>query len=129
MRMAKQDIPTQLDIPGATARQAAGFGAGSPGAMGAEWFSLAAGTDMAPLLQGLQDDACQAPHWGYVIQGRVVASYTDGSAEICVTGDVFHWPAGHSIRVEEDAELILFSPHHDHAVVIDHVREKLGASA
>ena len=127
MRMPKQDIPTRLDIPGATARQTDDFGASpNAGPMGAEWFSLAAGTDMAPLLEGLQDDACQAPHWGYVIEGRVIATYTDGGSDTCVGGDVFHWPAGHSIRVEEDAELILFSPQAAHAHVIDHVRTKLG---
>jgi hypothetical protein len=128
MRMPRTDIPTRIDIPGATARQTDDFG-DSPkdGAMGAEWFSLAAGVDMAPLLQGLEDDACQSPHWGYVIQGRVIASYTDGTDETCVTGDVFYWPAGHSIRVEEDAELILFSPQAAHAHVIDHVREKVSA--
>ena len=43
------------------------------GDFAAEYFSLGAGTDIAPLLQGLEDDACQAPDWGYVIHGAVVA--------------------------------------------------------
>jgi len=128
--MPRTDIPTRIDIPGATARQTDDFGdAPTAGAMGAEWFSLAAGVDMAPLLAGLEDDACQSPHWGYVIQGRVIASYTDGSTDTCVGGDVFYWPSGHTIRVEEDAELILFSPQAAHAHVIEHVKEKLGANA
>ena len=127
MRIAKQDIPTRIDVPGAVARQTDDFGdASKHGPLAAEWFSLGAGTDIAPLLQGLEDDACQAPHWGYIISGNLVVSYTDGAIDTCVTGDVFYWPAGHSVRVVEDAEVILFSPHLEHAAVMDHMRTKMG---
>ena len=94
--------------------------------MGAEYFSLAAGTDIAPLLVGLEDDLCQSPHWGYVIDGDVVSRYTDGASDRCRTGDVFFWPAGHSVRVEQDAEIILFSPQVEHGAVIDHLKVGMG---
>ena len=127
MRIAKQDIPTRIDVPGAVARQTDDFGdASKHGPLAAEWFSLGAGTDIAPLLQGLEDDACQAPHWGYVISGNLVVSYTDGASDTCVTGDVFYWPSGHSVRVVDDAEVILFSPHLEHAAVMDHMRVQMG---
>ena len=43
MRIARQDIPVILGIPGATARQAGGFGELSGGGdIAAEWFSLGA---------------------------------------------------------------------------------------
>lgn len=128
MRLAKQDIPTHIDVPGATARQTGEFGdASKNGPLAAEWFSLGAGTDIAPLLKGLDGDACQAPHWGYIEKGRVVVTYTDGTEDTCVTGDVFHWPAGHSVRVEQDAEVILFSPHLEHLAVMDHMKTVMGA--
>ena len=127
MRIAKTDIPVQIDVPGAVARQTDELGdASKHGPLAAEYFSLGAGTDIAPLLQGLDDDACQAPHWGYVIEGDLVVSYTDGSEDRCVTGDVFHWPAGHSVRVVEEAEVILFSPRMEHAAVMDHMRVQMG---
>lgn len=127
MRIAKHDIPRKLDVPGATARQLGAFGEPSThGALAAEYLSLAAGTDIAPLLEGLEDDACQSPHWGYVISGCAVATFTDGSTETCSTGDMFHWPPGHSVRVVDDAELVLFSPEAEHAAVFEHMREKLG---
>jgi len=127
MRIAKQNIPTRIDVPGAVARQTDDFGdASKHGPLAAEWFSLGAGTDIAPLLQGLEDDACQAPHWGYVISGNLVVSYTDGASDTCVTGDVFYWPSGHSVRVVDDAEVILFSPHLEHAAVMDHMRVQMG---
>ena len=52
-------------------------------------------------------------------------SYTDGSEETVRSGDVFYWPPGHSVRVGEDAELILFSPQHEHTPVMDHINRKL----
>lgn len=122
MRITKTDIPIKIDIPGAIARQAINFGEASDyGALAAEYFSLGAGTDIAPLLKGLDDDACQAPHWGYMISGAVVISYTNGREETCVENDLFYWPPGHSVRVEQDAEVILFSPQVEHAEVIQHM--------
>jgi hypothetical protein len=129
MHMAKNEIPVKIDVPGATARQAVGFGDPSGfGPLGGEYLSLGAGTDIAPLLEGLEDDACQAPHWGYMLSGQVVVSYTDGTHETCSGHDLFHWPAGHSVRVVEDAEVILFSPQVQHADVMDHMLEQMAAA-
>ena len=124
MHIDKHEITVKIDVPGATARQLPDFGTAS-GAMGAEYFTMAQGTDLAPLLEGLDHDACHGPHWGYMIAGDVVVSYTDGTTETCSTGQLFHWPAGHSVRVEQDAEIILFSPQVEHTAVMDHILAKL----
>ncbi len=129
MRIAKQDIPVKIDAPGAIARQTTGdFGdAKGFGSMSGEFFSMAKGTDISPLLQGLQDDLCQAPHWGYLLQGEVIVKYTDGQEENVRAGDLFYWPPGHTVRVDEDAELILFSPHKEHNHVINHMKQKMAS--
>lgn len=124
MRVPKIAIPVKIDVPGATARQLPDFGVAS-GTIGAEWFSMAAGTDLAPLLEGLDGDMCHGPHWGYLADGEVVVSYRDGTSERCRSGDLFYWPPGHSVRVEEDAELIMFSPQDEHTEVMDHILAKL----
>ena len=124
MHIDKHEIPVKIAVPGATARQLPDFGTAS-GTLGAEYFTMAQGTDLAPLLEGLDHDACHGPHWGYMITGEVVVSYTDGTTETCSTGQLFHWPAGHSVRVEEDAEIILFSPQVEHTAVMDHILAKL----
>jgi hypothetical protein len=122
MRISKDQIPAKIDIPGAVARVTPNFGdATGFGAMGGEYFSLGAGTDIAPLLKGLEGDACQAPHWGYMICGEVVVTYTDGKVDVCRDSDLFYWPPGHSVRVVRDAEVILFSPQHQHGQVMDHM--------
>lgn len=126
MRITREDIPRRIDVPGAVARQVDDFGDASGfSGLGAEYFSLGAGTDIAPLLEGLDHDACNAPHWGYMVSGTVVVSYTDGTEETCTAEDLFHWPPGHSVRVVEDAEVVLFSPQEEHGAVMDHMLAKM----
>lgn len=127
MRITKNDVPTKIDVPGAKARQITGFGDASVyGPMAGEYFSLAAGTDIAPLLKGLDDDSCQAPHWGFMISGEVVVSFTSGDEETVTGDDLFYWPPGHSVRVVADAEVILFSPQAEHVAVMDHMLAQMG---
>ena len=126
MRIAKEEVPVKVNAPGAIARQKTNFGdVTGYGAIGGEYFSMAAGTDIAPLLKGLEDDACQSPHWGYLIEGELVVSYTDGTEETVRGGDLFYWPPGHSVRIAIDAEIILFSPQHEHGVVMDHINSQI----
>ncbi len=126
MRIAKQDVPVKIDVPGATARQLTNFGdASGYGKISGEYFSLAAGTDIAGLLEGLEGDLCQCPHWGYIIEGKIIASFADGKQEIATTSDLFYWPPGHSVRAEQDTEMVLFSPQHEHSQVIEHINSKL----
>jgi hypothetical protein len=127
MLIAKQDIPAKINVPGAIARQQTGFGdASGYGTMGAEYFSLGAGTDIKPLLQGLDGDLCQAPHWGYMISGELTVGFADGTSEHPKSGDLFYWPPGHTVKVDSDAEVILFSPQHEHGKVMDHMLAKMG---
>ena len=126
MRIAKDDVPVKVNVPGAVARQQTNFGdATGYSQIGGEYFSMAAGTDIAPLLKGLENDACQSPHWGYLIEGEVIVSYTDGTEETVLGGDLFYWPPGHSVRIAQDAEIILFSPQHEHGAVIDHINAQV----
>jgi hypothetical protein len=122
MKIAKEKVPAVIDVPGAVARQIRDFGdATGLGRMGGEWFSLGAGTDIQPLLKGLKDDSCQAPHWGYMLSGELVVTYTDGKVERCKGSDLFYWPPGHSVRVVKDSEVILFSPQQEHTLVMNHM--------
>ncbi len=126
MRIAKNDVPVRINAPGAIARQKTDFGdAAGYGKISGEYFSLGAGADIAPLLKGLEGDLCQSPHWGYVIQGQLTVTYADASMEVISAGDLFYWPPGHTVKVGEDAEVILFSPQHEHSLVIDHMLAKM----
>lgn len=127
MRVSKKDIPIKIEHPGAVARQQTGFGdASGYGTFGGEHFTMAEGTDLAPLLRGLENDLCQSPHWGYLIDGRLTVTYQDGRSEDTDAGDLFYWPPGHTVRADADSEFVLFSPQDHHTPVLEHVKSRLG---
>ena len=68
---------------------------------------------------------CQAPHWGYLLQGELTVTYADGTQEVINRGDLFYWPPGHTVKVGQDTEVILFSPQHEHSEVIEHMLGKM----
>lgn len=125
MRVAKEDVDVQMQIPGATIRQRKDFGdATGLGEISCEFFSLSVGVDTTPLFIGLEGDLCQCPHWGYVIRGQLTTTDADGASETVKTNDLFYWPPGHNVKVEADAEIVMFSPQHAHSHVINHMIEK-----
>lgn len=127
MRISKDDVPVQIDVPGATARQQKDFGDASGfGKMAGEYFSFGEGTDITELLHGLEDDLCQSPHWGYMLEGRCVVTYRDGTEETLLGGDLFYLPPGHTVRAEHASHMIIFSPQDEHCAVVDHIRKQVG---
>jgi hypothetical protein len=83
------------------------------------------GANATPLLEGLPNDLCQCPHWGTVLSGSIHVRYADGSEEIVRAGDVYYWPPGHTVWVDEDYEAVEFSPSEPMCRVIDHLKSKL----
>ena len=85
--------------------------------------------DLSPLFRGLPDDRCQAPHWGYVVKGKLTYLSADGE-ETFETGDAYYVPPGHTPVHYAGAEIVEFSPteplHETIAVVMTNV-EAAGA--
>jgi len=126
MHVAKENVTVKMAIPGATLRQQTEFGSvRGYDKISGEYFSLAAGVDTTPLFQGLDGNACQCPHWGYVLSGRITTTGADGGREMVAANDLFYWPPGHNVLVEADAEIVMFSPQVEHTHVIDHMRAKV----
>ena len=126
MRIAKENVDVKLEIPGAVIRQRTDFGdATGLGKISGEYFSLSAGVDTTPLFQGLEGDSCQCPHWGFVLRGQLTTTDGDGVQETVNANDLFYWPPGHNVKVDEDAEIVMFSPQHEHSHVINHMIEKV----
>ncbi len=126
MRITKDKVGIKMEIPGATLRQQINFGdATGLGKISCEYFSLSAGVDTTPLFQGLENNLCQSPHWGFVLQGKITTTDAKGTQETVNTNDLFYWPPGHNVRVDADAEIIMFSPQHEHSHVINHMIEKV----
>jgi len=120
----RKNVDIRMQIPGATIRQKKNFGdASGLGKISGEYFTLAAGVDTTPLFQGLEDNLCNCPHWGYVLKGKLTTTDAVGTTETVTANDLFYWPPGHNVRVDADAEIIMFSPQHEHSHVIDHMIE------
>jgi hypothetical protein len=126
MRISKDDVTVRLSIPGAVMRQTMDFGSVKGyDRISSEYFTLAAGVDTTPLFVGLDGNSCQCPHWGFVLRGQITTTDEKGKQETVRESDLFYWPPGHNVKVDVDAEIIMFSPQHEHTVVIDHMLEKL----
>lgn len=127
MRVAKGEVDVQMEIPGAVLRQRKGFGDVTGfGTISGEYFTLAAGVDTTALFEGLEGGLCQCPHWGFVLSGRITTTDANGVQETVTADDLFYWPPGHNVRVDADAEIVMFSPQREHSHVIRHMIGKIG---
>ena len=68
-----------------------------------------ADADLTPLFAGLPDDRCQAPHWGYVVAGKLTIRFA-GHEETYETGDAYYAPPGHTPVLYAGTEVVEFSP-------------------
>jgi hypothetical protein len=126
MKILKDDIEVKMQIPGAIIRQKTDFGdATGLGKISGEYFSLSAGVDTTPLFMGLEGNLCQCPHWGYLISGSLTTTDAEGIQESVNANELFYWPSGHNVKVNKDAEIVMFSPQHEHTHVINHMIEKV----
>lgn len=120
MKIKKEDIPVTMQASGTIMRRLPGYGG-----MTVAFNEVPAGTDFSPLLQGLKNDSCHCPHWGYVVEGVIRVKYDDGEEEVVSAGDVFYLPAGHTALVEKDLKYLEFSPEKEFKEVMDHIAEKV----
>jgi hypothetical protein len=126
MRVAKENVDVRMELPGVVIRQRTEFGDVSGfGKISGEYFTLAAGVDTTPLFMGLDGDLCQCPHWGFVLRGELTTTDAQGAQETVTADDLFYWPAGHNVKVNADAEIIMFSPQREHSHVINHMIAKV----
>jgi hypothetical protein len=68
-----------------------------------------ADADLSPFFDGLPDNRCQAPHWGYVFKGKVTFKFADRD-ETFEAGDAYYAPPGHTPVLYDGTEIVEFSP-------------------
>ena len=120
MKIKKEDIPVTMEAPGTVMRGLPGYGG-----MTVAFNELPAGTDITPLLEGLKDDSCHCPHWGYIVEGEITIKYVDGTKENLTQGDVFYLPPGHTAIVQKDVKLLDFSPEKELNEVMSHIAKRM----
>ncbi|AXE24830.1 hypothetical protein C0216_16465 [Streptomyces globosus] len=116
--ITRGDTPVAVEGDGVELRtQPAG------GDLSVAFVRLPAGADLRPALQGMPDDLCPCPHWGYMLKGRLKMVTKDGE-EVYEAGQAFHWPPGHAPVALEDCEYVDFSPTAEFTAVLDHITSR-----
>lgn len=95
------------------------------GKMVVSYNEIPAGTDFSPLLEGLKNNSCQVPHWGYVLEGVARTEYEDGKEVILKAGDLYYMPPGHNLVVLENFKVLEFSPQEEYHELLDHLGKKM----
>ncbi len=120
MKIRKEDLPVIMQAPNTVMRALPDCGG-----ITLSFHELPKGTDFTPLLKGLDNDSCHCPHWGYVLEGKILLIYDDGKQEEVSAGELYYWPAGHTAIVQEDLKFLEFSPSKEYNEVISHVGKKM----
>jgi hypothetical protein len=86
-------------------------------------FTRAPVVDCAPLYAGLPGAVCCCPHYGYVLEGvmRCVYPGTDTPDEVARAGELYYFPAGHTIAYDEPSVVIEWNPASALELLMDHI--------
>lgn len=87
-----------------------------------------ADADLGPLFAGLPDDRCQCAHMGYVLEGKVKFTFTDGSEETYEAGDAYYAPPGHTPHLYAGSQVVEFSPTEELSRTVEVVTKNMEAA-
>jgi len=96
--------------------------------MAISYFEMPAGP-VAPLLEGLPNNCCHCPHWGYLFKGQMTIQYDSGEKEVIKAGNVYYMPPGHTATIDEAVAAIEFSPEKEYTEVMEHIKKKMQSMA
>jgi hypothetical protein len=85
-------------------------------------------SDPTDLFQGLPDDRCQCPHWGYVLAGKITFRFADHD-EVYEAGDAFYAPPGHLPLPTGGTSIVEFSPAAEKAKTDEVIGRNMAAGA
>jgi hypothetical protein len=91
-----------------------------------EFTTFRADADATPFFNGLPDDRCQSPHWGYVLKGALTFRYADRD-ETYEAGDAYYGPPGHIPLVTAGTEIVEFSPTEEYRRTLEVVARNFAA--
>ena len=118
MHSKLEKLPVSVEAPGTKMHMQTGWGGMAVA------YNVMPAVDSRPMLKGLPNDSCPAPHWGYMLKGTMHLTYNDGSKETVSAGEVFYMPAGHNATSDSEIAWIEFSPEKELKQVFDHLAKK-----
>jgi hypothetical protein len=116
-----EDLPVAMEEPSYRM-----LSPGSWGGMVLEYFECKERVEFSPWFQGLPNDMCPCPHWGYMLKGACHMEYADGSSEVLQGGDVFYMPEMHTGWMEAGSAMFVISPEKESNILKDHFAKMMG---
>ena len=120
MREQLEKMPLAHELPGSKL-----FSPGIWGGLFVECIECTEKIDVGPMLEGLPNNQCPCPHWGYMLKGAIHMKYEDGMEEVIKEGDVFFMPKGHTAWFEAGSKMLSFSPEAESKQLADHIAKKM----
>ena len=102
MHSSKENMPIMFQAGASYSRQI------EWGEMDGCFWAFQEGFDSNGLFKGLPN-GCECPHWGYLLKGKMRVKYADHE-EVITAGDAYYLEPGHLPVMEEDCEMVEFSP-------------------
>ena len=123
MHVKKEDLPSPFEMPGIKFGMQSG-----QGDMAISYWEMPAGP-METIFEGLPNNCCPCPHWGYLFKGKMTAKYDNGEKEVIRGGEVYYMAPGHVVQIDEDVSGVEFSPEKELMVVLEHIKKKMQSMA
>lgn len=101
----RENTPLAVDVDGAGQQHRI-----QAGGMTVALERWQAGLDTAEWFAELPGGACQEAHWGFCLKGAVTMRFADGRTETIAAGQAYYIRPGHNGHVDEDVELVEFTP-------------------
>jgi len=120
MHYALENLPVIIEAPGTKMQVQHGLGN-----MAVAYNEFPPMPLTPNLLEGLPNDSCPCPHWGYMLKGSMHIIYDGGEEELVQAGEVFYFPAGHVGWSDEESAWLEFSPEKELNTVMDHIGKKM----
>ena len=120
MHCKLENLPLISEAPGTKMQLQDGLGD-----MAVAYYEFPAIPQSPNLLEGLANDNCPCPHWGYMLKGSMHIRYGSGEEEVVQAGEVFYFPSGHIGWAEEAVAWLEFSPEEELKKVMAHVGKKM----
>lgn len=120
MNIQLDNIPVITEVPGMKMQMQGGLGG-----MAVAYWETGKMPATPNLLEGLPNDSCPCPHWGYMLKGSIHIQFDSGEQEEVSAGQVFYMQSGHTGWVDKEAAWIEFSPEEELMKVLAHVGKKM----
>lgn len=119
---------TRDELPIAVQTDASEIRVKEAGGMMMTFYRFQKGADLRRYLHGLPGDACQCPHWGYVISGKLRIHTPAGPHDVSA-GQAFYVEPGHTPEALEATEMFEVSPAAPLLAVGEHILRQLSEEA